>query len=151
EIAGLDAISLQPAAGAQGELTALLMAAAYFRDRGEQRSRVLIPDSAHGTNPASAALAGFDAVTVKSNAQGLVDLGDLRTKLDGRTAVFVITNPNTLGLFDRQITAIRELVHQAGALMYLDGANMNAILGITRPGDFGVDMMHYNIHKTFTG
>jgi glycine dehydrogenase subunit 2 len=151
EIAGLDAVSLQPAAGAQGELTALLIAAAYFRDRGEQRSRVLIPDSAHGTNPASAALAGFDAVTVKSNAQGLVDLDDLRAKLDDRTAVFMITNPNTLGLFDRQITAIRELVHQAGALMYLDGANMNAILGITRPGDFGVDMMHYNIHKTFTG
>jgi glycine dehydrogenase subunit 2 len=152
EIAGLDAVSLQPAAGAQGELTALLVAAAYFRDRGEkQRQRVLIPDSAHGTNPASAAIAGFEAVKLESNARGRVDMDDLRAKLDDRTAVFMITNPNTLGLFDEQIVAIRELVHQKGALMYLDGANMNAILGVTRPGDFGADMMHYNVHKTFTG
>jgi glycine dehydrogenase subunit 2 len=151
EIAGLDAVSLQPAAGAHGELTALLVAAAYFKDRGETRTRVLIPDSAHGTNPASAAIAGFDAVTVKSNARGLVDLDDLRAKLDARTAVFMITNPNTLGLFDDQIAAITELVHGHGGLVYLDGANMNAILGKTRPGDFGVDMMHYNVHKTFTG
>jgi glycine dehydrogenase subunit 2 len=152
EIAGLDGVSLQPAAGAQGELTALLVAAAYFKHRGEtKRTRVLIPDSAHGTNPASAALAGFDAVTIKSNSKGLVDLDDLKSKLDDRAAVFMITNPNTLGLFDRQIATIRELVHADGALMYLDGANMNAILGITRPGDFGVDMMHYNVHKTFTG
>jgi glycine dehydrogenase subunit 2 len=151
EIAGLDAVSLQPAAGAQGELTALLVAAAYFRDRGEERTRVLIPDSAHGTNPASAAIAGFDAVTVKSNARGLVDLEDLRAKLDERTAVFMITNPNTLGLFEGQITTITELIHERGGLVYLDGANMNAILGITRPGDFGADMMHYNVHKTFTG
>src|SRR5262249_38426654 len=116
-----------------------------------KRTRVLIPDSAHGTNPASAALAGFDAVTIKSNSKGLVDLDDLKSKLDDRAAVFMITNPNTLGLFDRQIATIRELVHADGALMYLDGANMNAILGITRPGDFGVDMMHYNVPKTFTG
>ncbi len=151
EIAGLDAVSLQPSAGAQGELTALLAAAAYFRDRGDKRTRVLIPDSAHGTNPASAAIAGFDAVTIKSNSRGLVDLDDLRAKLDERTAVFMITNPNTLGLFDDQILTITELVHARGGLVYLDGANMNAILGITRPGDFGVDMMHYNVHKTFTG
>jgi glycine dehydrogenase subunit 2 len=151
EIAGLDAVSLQPAAGAQGELTALLVAAAYFKDRGEQRTRVLIPDSAHGTNPASAALAGFEAVTIKSDARGLVSLDDLRAKLDPRTAVFMITNPNTLGLFDDQIAAITDLVHRDGALVYLDGANMNAILGVTRPGDFGADMMHYNVHKTFTG
>jgi glycine dehydrogenase subunit 2 len=151
EVAGLDAVSLQPAAGAQGELTALLVAAAYFRDRGEPRTRVLIPDSAHGTNPASAALAGFDAIPVKSNSRGLVDLADLRAHLDGRTAVFMITNPNTLGLFDDQIATITRLVHEQGALVYLDGANMNAILGVTRPGDFGVDMMHYNVHKTFTG
>ncbi len=151
EIAGLDAVALQPAAGAQGELSALLVAAAYFRDRGETRTRVLIPDSAHGTNPASAAIAGFQAVSVRSNARGLVDLDDLRAKLDERTAVFMITNPNTLGLFDRQITTITDLLHAHGALVYLDGANMNAILGITRPGDFGVDMMHYNVHKTFTG
>src|SRR6516164_6099176 len=151
EIAGLDAVSLQPAAGAQGELTALLVAAAHFRDRKESRSRVLIPDSAHGTNPASAAIAGFEAVSVMSNAKGLVDLEDLKTKLDQRTAVFMITNPNTLGLFDGQIAEITKLVHQHGGLVYLDGANMNAILGITRPGDFGSDMMHYNVHKTFTG
>src|SRR6266849_6031756 len=152
EIAGLDVVSLQPAAGAHGELTALLVAHAYFRDRGEEkRNRVLIPDSAHGTNPASAAIAGFDAVKVSSNDKGLVDLVDLRAKLDDRAAVFMITNPNTLGLFDDQIAAITELVHRQGALVYLDGANMNAILGITRPGDFGIDMMHYNVHKTFTG
>jgi glycine dehydrogenase subunit 2 len=151
EIAGLDAVSLQPAAGAQGELTALLVAAAYFRDRKEKRQRVLIPDSAHGTNPASAAIAGFEAVSVKSDAGGLVDLEDLRSKLDARTAVFMITNPNTLGLFDVQIQAITEMLHRESALVYLDGANMNAILGITRPGDFGIDMMHYNVHKTFTG
>jgi glycine dehydrogenase subunit 2 len=152
EIAGLDAVSLQPAAGAQGELTALFVAHAYFRDRAEEaRTRVLIPDSAHGTNPASASLAGFDAVQVKSNAHGKVDLEDLRARLDERTAVFMITNPNTLGLFDDQIATITELVHECGGLVYLDGANMNAILGITRPGDFGADMMHYNVHKTFTG
>jgi glycine dehydrogenase subunit 2 len=151
EIAGLDAVSLQPAAGAHGELTALLVAAAYFRDRGERRTRVLIPDSAHGTNPASAAIAGFEAVTVKSNARGLVDVDDLHGKLDDRTAVFMITNPNTLGLFDDQISSITQMLHREGALVYLDGANMNAILGVTRPGDFGIDMMHYNIHKTFTG
>jgi glycine dehydrogenase subunit 2 len=151
EIAGLDGVSLQPSAGAQGELSALLVAAAYFREKNEKRTRVLIPDSAHGTNPASAALAGFDAVTIKSNARGLVDLDDLRAKLDERTAVFMITNPNTLGLFDEQIATITTLLHEKGALVYLDGANMNAILGITRPGDFGVDMMHYNVHKTFTG
>jgi glycine dehydrogenase subunit 2 len=151
EIAGLDAVSLQPAAGAHGELTALLVASAYFQDRGEKRTRVLIPDSAHGTNPASAAIAGFDAVSIKSNARGLVDVDDLRAKLDDRTAVFMITNPNTLGLFDDQIAAITEMLHGQGALVYLDGANMNAILGMTRPGDFGIDMMHYNVHKTFTG
>src|SRR5438128_4573722 len=151
EIAGLDTVSLQPAAGAHGELTALLVASAYFRDRGEKRTRVLIPDSAHGTNPASAAIAGFDAVSIKSNSRGLVDLADLRAKLDERAAAFMITNPNTLGLFDEQIASITELLHQKGALVYLDGANMNAILGVTRPGDFGVDMMHYNVHKTFTG
>ncbi len=151
EIAGLDAVSLQPAAGAHGELTALLAASAYFHDRGEKRTRVLIPDSAHGTNPSSAAIAGFEAVTIKSTNHGLVDLEDLRSHLDDRTAVFMITNPNTLGLFEKRIGEITRLCHEHGALVYLDGANMNAILGITRPGDFGVDMMHYNVHKTFTG
>jgi glycine dehydrogenase subunit 2 len=152
EISGLPAVSLQPAAGAHGELTALYVAAAYFRDIGQtHRKKVLVPDSAHGTNPASAALAGFKAVEVKSNAKGLVDLEDLKAKLGDDTAVFMITNPNTLGLFERQIKQITDLVHAAGGLVYLDGANMNAILGVTRPGDFGADMQHYNVHKTFTG
>ena len=151
EIAGLDAVSLQPAAGAQGEMTALYTAAAYFGDLGQKRRVVLVPDQAHGTNPASAAMAGFRTVEVKSNAQGFVDLDDLSDKLDDTTAVFMITNPNTLGLFDAQMAQIAERVHRAGALVYLDGANMNAILGIARPGDFGVDMMHYNPHKTFSG
>jgi glycine dehydrogenase subunit 2 len=152
EIAGLDTVSLQPAAGAHGELTALLVAEAYFRDRKEKtRTRVLIPDSAHGTNPASAAIAGFDTVSIKSTAQGLVDLADLKSKIDERTAVFMITNPNTIGLFESQIGEITKLIHDAGGLVYLDGANMNAIVGVTRPGDFGADMMHYNVHKTFTG
>ena len=151
EIAGLPAVSLQPAAGAQGELTALLVAAAHFREKGEKRPRVLIPDSAHGTNPASAAIAGFDTVSIKSTAKGFVDLADLDSKLDDRTAVFMITNPNTIGLFETNIRKITDMVHAKGGLVYLDGANMNAILGITRPGDFGADMMHYNVHKTFTG
>jgi glycine dehydrogenase subunit 2 len=151
EIAGLQAVSLQPAAGAQGELTALLVAAAYFRDHGQKRTQVLIPDSAHGTNPASAHLAGFEAVTIKSDSRGLVALDDLQAELSDQTAVFMITNPNTVGLFDPQIGRIAGLLHDRGALLYLDGANMNAILGIVRPGDMGVDLMHYNPHKTFSG
>ena len=151
EIAGLHAVSLQPAAGAQGELTALLVAAAYFRDKGEKRTKVLIPDSAHGTNPASANIAGFEAVTIKSNSQGLVDLADFQSHLDDQTAVFMITNPNTVGLFDPQVGTIAKALHDRGALLYLDGANMNAILGMTRPGDMGADLMHYNPHKTFSG
>jgi glycine dehydrogenase subunit 2 len=151
EIAGLHAVSLQPAAGAQGELTALFVAAAYFKDHGLTRTQVLIPDSAHGTNPASAHLAGFEAVTIKSDSRGLVDLADFKAKLSDQTAVFMITNPNTVGLFDPQIGEIARLLHDRGALLYLDGANMNAILGVVRPGDMGVDLMHYNAHKTFSG
>ncbi|TWU09082.1 putative glycine dehydrogenase (decarboxylating) subunit 2 [Symmachiella macrocystis] len=151
EIAGLPAVSLQPAAGAQGELAALLVAAAYFRDRGEKRTKVLFPDSAHGTNPASANIAGFECVQLPSTDKGFVDLDLLKEQLDDQTAVFMITNPNTLGMFEREIGTIAEMVHAAGGLVYIDGANMNAILGITRPGDFGGDMMHYNVHKTFTG
>jgi glycine dehydrogenase subunit 2 len=151
EISGLPAVSLQPAAGAHGEMTALFVAAAYFRERGERRTKVLAPDSAHGTNPASAAMAGFETVSVKSNPDGTVDLNELQSKLDDQTAVFMITNPNTLGMFDGQIREIARRVHEAGGLIYLDGANMNAILGITRPGDFGADMMHFNPHKTFSG
>lgn len=151
EIAGLHAVSLQPAAGAHGELTALLVAAAHFRHKGERRTNVLIPDSAHGTNPSSAHIGGFDAVTVKSGPNGLVDIDDLKAKLDEKTAVFMITNPNTAGLFDHQIGQISALLREKGALMYLDGANMNAILGVVRPGDMGADLMHYNPHKTFSG
>src|SRR5262249_19230827 len=151
EIAGLPAVSLQPAAGAQGELTSLLVASAYFRDKGQRRTKVLFPNSAHGTNPASAALAGFECVQLGSTSQGFVDLKELESHLDDSTAVFMVTNPNTLGMFEREILRIARLVHDAGGLVYIDGANMNAIAGISRPGDFGGDMMHYNVHKTFTG
>ena len=151
EISGLDACSLQPAAGAHGELTALLVAAAYFRDIGQKRTKVLVPDSAHGTNPASATMAGFQSVTVKTTPAGTLDLDDFRRKLDERIAVFMITNPNTVGVFEPKMREIADAVHAAGGLVYLDGANMNAILGVARPGDFGADMQHYNPHKTFSG
>ncbi len=151
EISGLEACSLQPAAGAHGELTSLLVAAAYFRDLGEQRTKVLVPDNAHGTNPASATMGGFEAVTIKTTSNGFVDLEDLDAKLDEQVAVLMITNPSTLGLFEPNMQAIADRVHHVGGLIYLDGANMNAILGITRPGDFGADMQHYNPHKTFSG
>jgi glycine dehydrogenase subunit 2 len=151
EISGLPACSLQPAAGAHGELTALWVAAAYFHVRGEKRTKVLVPDSAHGTNPASATMAGFETVTVKTLPTGTLDMDDLRRLLDEQIAVFMITNPNTVGVFEPKMHDIAETVHQHGGLVYLDGANMNAILGIARPGDFGADMQHYNPHKTFSG
>ncbi len=160
EISGLPAVSLQPAAGAHGELTALFVAAAYFRDRGEHRTKVIFPASAHGTNPASAAMAGFECIELKGTVStpgedpsksGFVDLEELRRHVDDKTAVFMVTNPNTLGLFEKEIAVAAKIVHDAGGLVYIDGANMNAIMGITRPGDFGGDMMHYNVHKTFTG
>jgi glycine dehydrogenase subunit 2 len=151
EISGLPAVSLQPAAGAHGEMTALLVAAAYFRDIGQKRTTVLIPDAAHGTNPASAAMAGFQTVAVKSTPQGFVDVEALAAKINHETAVFMITNPNTLGMFEPCIKQIARMIHDAGGLVYLDGANMNAILGVTRPGDFGADLMHFNPHKTFSG
>ncbi|MCA9213739.1 MAG: aminomethyl-transferring glycine dehydrogenase subunit GcvPB [Planctomycetales bacterium] len=151
EISGLPCVSLQPAAGAHGELTALMAAAAYFRDIDETRTKVLAPDSAHGTNPASAQMAGFDTISIKSRADGSVDMDELRKHVDESVAVFMITNPSTLGLFDAQVQEIADLIHSVGGLIYLDGANMNAILGITRPGDFGADMMHFNPHKTFSG
>lgn len=150
-ITGLPAVTIHPAAGAQGELSALLVANAHFEAKGEsQRKVVLIPDSAHGTNPASAAIAGLKAVTVKSGADGLVDLADLKSKLGDDTAVFMITNPSTLGLFETRIAEICEAVHAVGGLVYMDGANLNAIMGVARPADFGVDMMHINLHKTFS-
>jgi glycine dehydrogenase subunit 2 len=151
EISGLEACSLQPAAGAHGEYTALLVAAAYFRDQNQHRTKVLAPDNAHGTNPASAAMAGYQSITVKTTSDGFVDMADLAAKLDDEVAVMMITNPSTLGLFEPNMKAIADAVHKVGGLIYLDGANMNAILGISRPGDFGADMQHYNPHKTFSG
>ncbi len=150
-ISGFDAVSLQPAAGAQGELTGILVFRAYHLDRGApERVEVLVPDAAHGTNPATASMAGFKVVEVTSDARGNVDIEDLKRKLSPRTAGMMLTNPNTLGLFEEQIQQIAALVHEAGGLMYGDGANFNAILGIARPGDLGFDFMHYNLHKTFT-
>lgn len=151
EISGLPACSLQPAAGAHGEYTALLVAAAYFKDIGEQRTKVLVPDNAHGTNPASAVMAGFEAVTIKTLVNGSVDMDDFHAKLDDDIAVLMITNPNTAGIFEPQMRNIADAVHERGGLVYLDGANMNAILGVCRPGDFGADMQHFNPHKTFSG
>jgi glycine dehydrogenase subunit 2 len=150
-IAGMDAVSVAPVAGAQSEFTALLMTKKYFRSRGEkQRREVLIPDAAHGTNPASAAMAGFDVITLPSAADGLVDTDALKSRLSDRTACFMLTNPNTLGLFERHILEIAEAVHGAGGLLYMDGANLNALLGIVRPGDMGFDLCHFNLHKTFS-
>ncbi len=151
EATGLPAVTLHPAAGAHGELTALLVLRAWLQERGETARRtILIPDSAHGTNPASCTLAGFKVVTLKSGDDGLTDLDDLRAKLGDDTAGLMITNPNTLGLFEENIDQICALVHQAGGKVYMDGANFNAIVGIARPGDAGVDMMHLNLHKTFS-
>ncbi|MBI3318219.1 MAG: aminomethyl-transferring glycine dehydrogenase subunit GcvPB [Candidatus Omnitrophica bacterium] len=150
EILGMDAITLQPAAGAQGEFTALLMAKAYHQAKGKPRSKVVVPDSAHGTNPASAALCGLEVVEIKSNQRGRTSLDALASAIDQETAVFMVTNPNTLGLFEEEILEIAALVHEKGGLMYLDGANLNALLGLYRPGDMGFDMVHVNIHKTFS-
>ncbi len=150
EITGMVAGSLQPAAGAQGELTGILMIRACLQARGNARKHVLIPDSAHGTNPASAALCGYDVVTIASNERGLIDVEGLRRAVSEETAALMLTNPNTLGLFEDQIDEIVEVLHQAGGFVYLDGANMNALVGITRPGDMGIDVMHLNLHKTFS-
>ncbi len=150
EIAGLAETTLQPAAGAHGEMTGLMIINAYHSSRGEHRSKVLTPDSAHGTNPASCTICGRRSIPVQSRKDGRVDLDDLRAKVDEDTAAFMITNPNTVGVFDEQVADIAQIIHAKGAQLYLDGANMNAILGITRPGDFGVDCMHFNTHKTFS-
>jgi glycine dehydrogenase subunit 2 len=149
EIAGLAEVTLQPCAGAHGEMTGLMVITAYHRHRGESRPKVLTPDTAHGTNPASCTVCGRHALTVASRPDGRVDLDDLRAKVDEQTAALMITNPNTAGLFDPQIADIADILHAKGAALYLDGANMNAILGIARPGDFGVDVMHFNLHKSF--
>ena len=150
EIAGMDAVSLQPAAGAQGELAGVLMIRAYHQSRGEKRTKVLVPDSAHGTNPASTAIAGYEVVEVKSLPNGEVDVDALARTLDTDVAAFMITVPNTLGMFEPRIVEITELCHAKGVQVYMDGANLNAILGITRPGDLGFDVCHFNLHKTFT-
>jgi len=149
EIAGLAEVTLQPAAGAHGEMTGLMIINAYHRSRGENRPNVLVPDSAHGTNPATCTTCGKRQVKIKSRPDGRVDLDDLRANVDENAAALMITNPNTVGVFDDQIETVAGILHEKGAQFYLDGANMNAILGIARPGDFGVDVMHYNTHKTF--
>ncbi|WP_203232056.1 aminomethyl-transferring glycine dehydrogenase subunit GcvPB [Paenibacillus pinistramenti] len=150
-LTGMDAVTLQPAAGAHGEWTGLMMIRTYHEERGEhKRIKVIVPDSSHGTNPASASVAGFQTVTLPSKANGLVDLDALRAAVGEDTAALMLTNPNTLGLFEEQILEIAEIVHEAGGLLYYDGANSNAIMGITRPGDMGFDVVHLNLHKTMS-
>jgi glycine cleavage system P protein (glycine dehydrogenase) subunit 2 len=150
EITGLDAVSLQPAAGSQGELTGLMLMRAYFADRGEERDTVITADTAHGTNPASVTMAGYKLRKVETDARGNLDLDDLRSKVDERTAGLMLTNPSTLGLFDENIEEVAGIFHRAGALLYYDGANLNAVCGISRPGDMGFDIVHINLHKTFS-
>jgi glycine dehydrogenase subunit 2 len=150
EVVGLDAVTLQPAAGSQGELTGLTLMRAYFDDRGEERTEVVIPDTAHGTNPASVAMAGYTLVGVKTDPRGNIDVDDLRGKVGPQTAGLMLTNPSTLGLFEERITEISDIFHAAGALLYYDGANLNAVCGISRPGDMGFDVVHFNLHKTFS-
>jgi len=151
EIGGFAGVSLQPAAGAQGELTGILIIRAYHEARGEtQRTKILVPDSAHGTNPATSAMSGMQVIELKSDARGNVDLEALRAECDQTLAGLMLTNPNTLGLFDENVEEVTRLVHEAGGLVYGDGANMNALLGIVRPGELGFDVLHYNLHKTFS-
>ncbi len=150
EITGMDAATLEPVAGAQGELTGLLMIRAYLEDRGNARKKVLIPDSAHGTNPASVVIAGYEVQNIKSNARGQLDTDNLREFVTDDVAALMLTNPSTLGVFETRIAEIADILHERGALLYMDGANMNALAGVTRPGDFGVDVMHLNLHKTFS-
>ncbi len=151
EITGMEAFTLQPAAGAQGEFLGMLLIHHYHQARNDlKRTKVIVPDSAHGTNPASAVMAGFEVVTVASDAQGGVDIAALKALVNEETAALMLTNPNTLGLFDQNIVAIAEIVHQAGGLLYYDGANLNPIMGLSRPGDMGFDVVHLNLHKTFS-
>lgn len=149
-ISGMDGITLQPAAGAHGELTGILMCRAYHTSNGNPRKKILVPDSSHGTNPATAAMCGYKVKTLKSNSNGTIDLDTLRNNMDEDVAALMITNPNTLGIFEDEINDISEIVHSKGGLLYYDGANMNAIMGYIRPGDTGFDMVHFNLHKTFS-
>ncbi|MCC7499110.1 MAG: aminomethyl-transferring glycine dehydrogenase subunit GcvPB [Bryobacterales bacterium] len=150
EITGMDAVTLQPAAGAHGELTGILLVRALLESRGNPRKRILVPDSAHGTNPATAAMAGYTVQDIKSDNRGMVDLETLESLVTDEVAALMITNPNTLGVFESNIIRIAEILHAKGTMLYMDGANMNALVGIARPGDFGVDVMHLNLHKTFS-
>ncbi|MGO4882982.1 MAG: aminomethyl-transferring glycine dehydrogenase subunit GcvPB [Bryobacteraceae bacterium] len=150
EITGMDAITLQPAAGAQGELTGILLIRALLEQQGNPRKKILIPDSAHGTNPATAAIAGYVVENIRSNEHGLLDLAELERVVNEDVAGLMVTNPNTLGVFESCIIEAAKLLHRKGALLYMDGANMNALVGIARPGDFGADVMHLNLHKTFS-
>jgi glycine dehydrogenase subunit 2 len=150
EISGLPHVSLQPSAGSHGELAGVLLTRAYHEDRGETRHKVLTPDTAHGTNPATVTMAGFEVVKLATNADGGIDIDDLRVKADTDVACLMLTNPNTLGLFDPNISEIAEIVHGVGATLYYDGANLNAVMGISRPGDMGFDIVHFNLHKSFT-
>jgi glycine dehydrogenase subunit 2 len=150
EIAGLPHVSLQPSAGSHGELAGVLLTKAFHADRGDTRHKVLTPDTAHGTNPATVTMAGYEVVKVGTNADGGVDLDDLRAKADSDVACLMLTNPNTLGVFDPNIEEIASIVHGVGATLYYDGANLNAIMGLTRPGDMGFDIVHFNLHKSFT-
>ena len=150
EIGGMDAVSLQPAAGAHGELTGLKLIRAYHRHHGQNRTQVIVPDSAHGTNPASVTVCGMEVVEIKSHPDGAIDLEALRAVVGPNTAALMLTNPSTLGLFEKNICAVTEIVHAAGGLVYYDGANANAIMGLTRPGDMGFDVVHFNLHKTFS-
>ncbi len=149
EISGMDAVTLQPAAGAHGEFTGMLLTKAFHASRGEDRDEVVIPDSAHGTNPASAAMAGYRVVEIPSSKDGIVDLEALKAAMSERTAALMITNPNTLGIFEEEIQEIASTVHRAGALLYYDGANLNAVMGRTTPGKMDFDIVHFNLHKTF--
>jgi glycine dehydrogenase subunit 2 len=150
EITGMDAITLQPAAGAHGELTGILLIRALLEKRGNPRKKILIPDSAHGTNPATAAIAGYTVENIRSNAEGEIDLEALAKAVDKDVAAMMVTNPNTIGVFEQDIVKAAEILHRKGAMLYMDGANMNALVGMARPGDFGVDVMHINLHKTFS-
>jgi glycine dehydrogenase subunit 2 len=150
EITGMDTITLQPAAGAHGEFTGILLARAFHQSNGNPRKKIIIPDSAHGTNPATAAVCGYQVANLKSNPQGMVDVAELERLVDEDTAALMLTNPSTIGVFESQIQRIADILHAKGALLYMDGANMNALVGKTRPGDFGVDVMHLNLHKTFS-
>ncbi len=150
EICGMKAFSLQPAAGAHGELTGMMIVKAYFEKKGEKRTKVLIPDSSHGTNPASVALCGFEATEIKSTSSGQIDLDELKQKMDENVAAVMLTNPNTLGLFEKNIEMVCKIVHEKGGIVYMDGANMNALLGICKPAELGIDVMHLNLHKSFS-